>query len=69
MAVAATRLSLALVGRNGADAVAVVVAAVLQLPLDRTLTVLVPEGVGHRFAGPQRRSVGQQPPPRFSGQA
>lgn len=60
--------SLALVARKGADGAALVVTMVVagQDPVE---IELVPEVADkHRFPGPQARSVGQQPPPRFTGQ-
>jgi hypothetical protein len=60
-------VSLALVGRTGADAVAVV-GVTLQVPVAEFEVELAPEGSGHVFPVSQTRSVGQQPPPRLIGQ-
>lgn len=59
--------SLALVGRKGADAVAVgTVAVTVQELLGM---VFVPDAGGHVLPIAQARSFGQQPPPRLIGQA
>jgi hypothetical protein len=62
-------VSLALVARKGADGVALVVTMVVagQDPVEMEF---IPEVADkHRFPDPQARSVGQQPPPRLTGQA
>lgn len=57
-------LSLALVCRTGADAL-----VVTQLPVDSLKAEFEPEEVGHVPPKVHSLSIGQQPPPRFIGQA
>ncbi len=66
LAVVLIAISLALVGRTGADADALVV---IQLPVDSLDAELEPEEFGHMPPKVHTRSMGQQPPPRFIGQA
>ena len=60
-------VSLALVPRRGADAVAVVVTT--QDPVTDPIAIFDPEGCKHELPGPQTILIEQQPPPRFRGQA